>query len=68
MGFPTVKSDPWKAKAWRVRGRRRHLWSDAQWKELVKRADRDRFIVGRKNPISDGCLELIREFNGGLTH
>jgi len=61
MGFPTVKSDPWKKKP---RKSRATLWNSKWWKELCERAKRD---IGtfdrRKYPISDACVELIRDFN-----
>ena len=68
MSFATVKSDPYKAGLKPQRGRKRHLWTPDQWAELVRRARND---VGKFDPhlwpISDGCVDLIRQFNESLT-
>ena len=57
MGFPTVRSDPYK----RRRRRRSQLWSAKFWRELVDAASLD---WGRKRRgISDLCVEMIGDMN-----
>lgn len=56
MGFPTVKSDPWKKS---TRRRTRHtLWPERFWRELVQT---DKHYIGKG--LSDSVREKIAEMN-----
>ena len=57
MGYPTVKSSPWK-KGLRRRRPKFLLWSAGFWKRLVEQAQRD----GERD-VSLKCRDMIREMN-----
>lgn len=68
MGFATVKSDPYKAglRPRRSRSRRRPLWSARQWRALCRQAwVDDRTFNRNEYPLSDRCVDMIRQFNEG---
>lgn len=58
MGFPTVKSDPYRDRKPKVR--RGPLWPESFWATLAEQARRDAL---RYDGISPRCVEMIAEFN-----
>jgi len=57
MGFPTVKSDPYKKG---LKPRRKHLlWSEWFWKQLVAQAKRDFW----SRDVSPACVKMISDMN-----
>jgi hypothetical protein len=73
MGFPTVKSCPYK-KGIRKKPAKRGLWTESQWKEILRVHKESLSEVGpklHKNLIGlpfipFAVLELIKRYNGEI--